>query len=254
MCDFKWSRFVAALRWDYELSKRTFLRKFIALFFSSMLIIYLFRFAGNVGFYVFFLSAVAIFGVSKAFASLKMKQHYVSYLMVPASNMEKFVVKWVLYTVVWVVMALLAFALADVALLLLSKVFGAWGFSSQEQIPTIAEIWRNLQAGGCFSVSSLVPFVIIVVWMHSIYLLGGLFFRRNATLFTTIVCFAVSVLILIIIAKFVASVDWDVYEVNRVVARWYLIIGCSFFTILNYFLSYRIFKRLQVIAPKWVNV
>ena len=250
-CDFNWSRFVAVLRWEMQSHKRFFVRKFAGVFFALMLLLYLIHFnnSGLVWLLGLFLFTFSVLGIGQLFYHLKTKQDYVSYLMLPASHLEKFVARWLMFTVVWTLIGLLGMIAAFLVTSLLGYIFGGW----TSDIPTLLDLMRSWAVWD-YSLSETLSLVIVVAWIHSIYLLGGTFFRRNAPLLTTVVVFAVGVLVAVILTKCLMRIDWDVYEVNETVAYWYGTIGGSLWTILNYCLSFRIFKRFQIIAYKWINV
>ena len=254
MSNFKWNRFVDTFRWDLASQKRFFLRKLLGMFFAFLLLMYIFHFSGeHVGpFYQVVMYMYVIIGISELFKNLNTKQDYVTYLMLPASHLEKYVVRWLSFTVIWIIVGILGFLAADVVSLLLS-----YALSWNDHVMNISSVWDNISASAPTNGEAWmgwISFAVFTVWLHSVFMLGGTFFRRNASLLTTSVVFVVGVLLIILIFKSAQHIDWDVYELNETVAYWYLIVGGSVFTLLNYYLSYKIFKRYQIITSKWVNV
>jgi hypothetical protein len=88
--------------------------------------------------------------------------------------------------------------------------------------------------------------------MHSIYILGGTFFRRNAWLFTTI-----SLILAVIILSWIGT-ECGGFDLNlqSTDSSMKLNIASVIFLILivfNYIASYKLFTRMQVINNKWIN-
>lgn len=181
--------------------------------------------------------------------------------MLPASNAEKFLTSYIGVLLTAFVVPLVSFFVADVvqwlislltdhkqallltplafsdALDLLSKFFG-----ENAQIA-----WAGLPN---------------ILWLHSFYLLSGLFFKKLRWLSVTITLGALATLTTLSIAiggfLFLDTLKDSDYSIEFLPwAGDALMHGTSILflllTVLNYWLSFRIFKRLQVINNRFFN-
>jgi hypothetical protein len=74
-------------------------------------------------------------------------------------------------------------------------------------------------------------------------------------LFTYALCFLAGIFLLGLAKEFITN-GWDIYldDLNK---RYYIIILCIVLTAFSaaaYFLSYKIFRRMQVVGRKWFNL
>ena len=101
-----------------------------------------------------------------------------------------------------------------------------------------------------------------ILWLHSFYLLSGLFFKKLRWLSATITLGALATLTTLSIAiggfLFLDTLKDSDYSIEFVPwAGDALMHGTSILflllTVLNYWLSFRIFKRLQVINNRFFN-
>ena len=95
--------------------------------------------------------------------------------------------------------------------------------------------------------------ILFFLWLQSLYALGGTFFRRFQWLIVTLLLF---------IMMFVVSY-WVKVKVEGLNIRWlldlknnlaYVNIALAILTVFNYWLSFRFFKRTQVINNRFVNI
>ena len=93
--------------------------------------------------------------------------------------------------------------------------------------------------------------IITLLWIISVYLLGGMFFRRYAWLFVSLGFF----ILMILFAQFVMHYKSD-YIIEIQENTFYIVISIVFglLTLLNVWLSYRFFCKLQLINRKWINI
>lgn len=199
---------------------------------------------------------------TQCFSKLSDKQWRVRLLMLPASNGEKMVSTYVLNLVLCLLQPLVAYVLADVLQWLVALIIDY--HAAYLTTP-------SLLMGMCYGIGelfSLTAFsgleaLLALVWLHSVYLLGGIFFRKYSVLWTTIVLGGLGVLVSIAMAilglfwlrglaasdfYWVESYPWAA-DVVRVVVDVLALLVISF----NYWLTFRIFKRLQVINNRFFN-
>jgi hypothetical protein len=205
-----------------------------------------------------------IVGASLNFEIMKEKENRLTFLMLPASNLEKFVSRWLYITVGFTVSYFIALLGADLLRMLFLLISG------HEVVGSVfIDFFKTLSDSSVFANhiyvngndfytnnSWAIPFTIcmnlLCVWMHSIYILGGTFFRRNAWLFTTI-----SLILAVIILSWIGT-ECGGFDLNlqSTDSSMKLNIASVIFLILivfNYIASYKLFTRMQVINNKWIN-
>jgi hypothetical protein len=101
--------------------------------------------------------------------------------------------------------------------------------------------------------------ILILIAIQAYCTLCGTFFRKSAivmtVLFTYALCFLAGIFLLGLAKEFITN-GWDIYldDLNK---RYYIIILCIVLTAFSaaaYFLSYKIFRRMQVVGRKWFNL
>ena len=91
----------------------------------------------------------------------------------------------------------------------------------------------------------------LTIWVISVYLLGGMFFRRYAGLFVSLGFF----LILMAIGYFGSRYEPDyMIEIDKDAFLYGTSLVLAILSLLNVWFSYRLFCRLQLINHKWINI
>ena len=229
---------------------------------------------------------------------LKTKGRGLNYLMMPATNMEKFVARALVNTILLIVMAFAALLLADLVRMLFVPLFEVkefYGFTFPRILGEIGETfsslyrtgseeWDVIEGGivtvignnpykGCLTVSI---FVIAILCVHSIFILGGCFWRKAAIVKILLVWFTAGLTIAWIVIKLepIMMDSSKLSEIFSFINNWLPNGAFSFIeslpealmflrsvgivlllalTILNWWLSYRYFARKQVVPVSRVN-
>ena len=228
---------------------------------------------------------------------LKTKGRGLNYLMMPATNMEKFVARVLVNTILLIVMAFAALLLADLVRMLfvplfevkefygftLPRVLGEIGETFSSLYRTGSEEWDVIEGGivtvignnpykGCLTVSI---FVIAILCVHSIFILGGCFWRKAAIVKILLVWFTAGLTIAWIVIKLelimtdssklseiFSFINWlpngafsfiESLPEALIFLRSVGIVLLLALTILNWWLSYRLFSRKQVVPVSRVN-
>ena len=229
---------------------------------------------------------------------LKTKGRGLNYLMMPATNMEKFVARTLVNTILLIVMAFAALLLADLVRMLfvplfevkefygftLPRILGEIGETFSSLYRTGSEEWDVIEGGivtvignnpykGCLTVSI---FVIAILCVHSIFILGGCFWRKAAIVKILLVWFTAGLTIAWIVIKLepIMMDSSKLSEIFSFINNWLPNGAFSFIeslpealmflrsvgivlllalTILNWWLSYRLFSRKQVVPVSRVN-
>lgn len=188
-------------------------------------------------------------------ANYRKRQGALAFLALPASSAEKYVVRFLLVTVFWGVALCAGFLCFDLIQYLIAHLT----VGGQAQMGTFAYLLSGsdttpIQAQGPFA-ATLAAWLLFF-WFQSLYALGGTFFRR----------FQWIVVSVILVTVFIFVFSWLSGGGIRSFMQWIMgnnIHPEGFFTVvsvvlallimLNYWLSYRLFRRTQLIQNRWVN-
>ena len=230
-------------------------------------------------------SFLLVYFASEIMKNMRTKEQRFSYLMLPATPLEKFVSRALYVTVGMFVMILLASLLAEVARWAFMPFFDqvpdglkvclwpdAWGYIGETISPFQTKVhfiategispdaWPREERSIFFEI---MMGYWITLWGHSLYVLGGNYFGKYA-FFKTI---GVIILIAVLVSMGISHIDFHVGpgtfewldEFFRNNSHWLTesfvagVVGFIFFclTALNWWLSYKLFTRQQVIKPKF---
>lgn len=277
MSNFNTKRFIQTLKWSAQATKKE-----IATIAGCMFFIYLVPFIisvigtqGDSDIVVdssienatmactFFFGVYTMISGCWIMNNMKTKEQRITFKMLPASDLEKFIVRVLYITVVWVLIGVVAFCLADLCRMLICFISGSHGTYST--IPDVLNMWfgpanthsMRMTSWGLNFIAGVLAINAWVFWAHSFYVLGGAFFRRRQFILTSCAHFALGILTLIIISyipvgNIILSAEDGVKFVNTIAYAYTavaIIVG-----LLNWWLTYRLFKRSQVINNKWINL
>ena len=191
---------------------------------------------------IFFITL--IIGPSLMFQSMKGKHDLQTLLMLPASNFEKFLMRystWILLIPLYV----LAFFAADLLQYLMNVVGGNERvmFVTTKMIEKIGDMAQQVSA----EPRNIMLFIyVLLFWLHSVYAVGATFFRSHkfSAIFTTVA--------VIVFGMFLVWLDMDSENDALLTYKYTSVIFCVW-AIVNFWLSYRLFCRNQVIG-KYVNL
>lgn len=195
------------------------------------------------------------------FSNMKTKEQRITFKMLPATDLEKFVVRALYATVVWWLMAFVAFCLADLFRMLVSLIAGVSIKGSAVPL-FLSMIFDNTNV----SINSLntndVAFATAIFvmanawafWAHSLYILGGTLFRRRQFVLTTLAHSIIGLVFTPMLIHFVDSSDSLALRDSLVAIVWTAAAVFAVWGLLDWWLSYRIFRRMQVINNKWLNI
>ena len=292
---FSFSRLALVMKRDWMENWKTNLYTFLGIF-LAFLFVYLVCMADENGSYRGFDEVLAgafagissfllVYSASEIMKNMRTKEQRFSYLMLPATPLEKFVSRALYVTVGMFVMILLASLLAEVVRWAFMPFFDqvpeglkvclwpdAWGYvweaisPFQTKVHFIAtegispDAWPREERSIFFEI---MMGYWITLWGHSLYVLGGNYFGKYA-FFKTI---GVIILIAVLVSMGISHIDFHVGpgtfewldEFIRNNSHWLTeafaagVVGFIFFcfTALNWWLSYKLFARQQVIQPKF---
>ncbi len=203
----------------------------------------------------FMMTVLVIMSPSFIMRKLDKTNRAVEFFALPASTKEKYVASWIFI----VIGGLLAFFVGFVAYDILQFLFALVFAPGQAECATVHLYTDGLSkvfdssSGVSFSMVTVIAGILFFLWLQSLYALGGTFFRRFQWLIVTLLLF---------IMMFVVSY-WVKVKVEGLNIRWlldlknnlaYVNIALAILTVFNYWLSFRFFKRTQVINNRFVNI
>lgn len=283
---FDWKRFVMMMRWDIisYWKQMTAMTSGITFAMSIIFVLqlwsmrgflsmpemseqygewYMMQMVGYVRIFVFFyIGAMAAF----LFSNMNTKENRLAFLIQPASNLEKYLVRLLHVTVGSLICVLVALLVADLIQFIFS-LFLSRGYHGSVTLHIFDRLfWSGDGESALFDGVDAWFVLAAGIWIHSLYLLGGAFFRRRAWLFTT--CVFLLLVFLFVSTGFSMFMDMsDTYygvmlidgeepdhrEYFTTVATISALVF-HLVTLFNYWASYKLFTRMQVINNKWINV
>ena len=186
------------------------------------------------------------------------RQQYVDKLMLPASKLEKYTASYLLTLVQGLAAIAVSFVVADVVNYLVMLLLN----SDKATLVTLSLFNQVSDSNEYATAGEVVADVLAFWWIHSLYLLGGTFFRKRNWIFTTLTL----IVAFLVVGGGLTFVTWktlnllygDYFRIVFVDGSegyigWGLAILTSAFIVLNYWLSYRFYKRIQLIGHKFTN-
>ncbi len=213
---------------------------------------------------------------------LKTKGRGLNYLMMPATNMEKFVARALVNTILLIVMAFAALLLADLVRMLfvplfevkefygftLPRILAEFGETFSSAYRTGGEVWgptvdgtvRVIGFSAYYGAVNVTTMVAAFLFAHSLFILGGCVWRKAAIIkiwITQIVVTSAVVWIFVKLEPYVLPWLGDVltslFETEQQAGMTLMGIAIPVLlalTALNWWLGYRLFSRKQVVAPQ----
>ena len=168
-------------------------------------------------------------------------------LMLPASRLEKYTARLVYCAVIIPLMCLLCL-LAAIGLRMLLELL-----AGHSVIDSGLDVFK-LTSLGSGTVTNFLSFV----WSMSLFVLGGTFFRKLPFVWTAGVMMMLSILLGIVLAAVMmanpANIDSTMTSFIHLSTSWYTGLFYALFAVFNIWLSYRLYRRLQVVQNNWFNV
>ena len=293
---FNINRFGKTLRWVVSVN----FRKLLLWFAGSVLAVFLgeivFKVMNPYGgpdsmlrdfsqFLTMILILVSLIMASSIVSNINEKRKREAFLMLPASNLEKFLSLLVYSTVICIACAFLAIVLGDALRMLSYWAVGYRGMPYEDGmyynsvtidatgetyywwssvIPMLIEtIIPNVVASASLPVDYIVvqlAFIIgMILWVHSTYILGGTLLRKYSFVGTSVFVILLDTLIIrLIIASGMTMfhTQWyngELIEYEIGVVSWIIAFVSPILSALNYWASFQIFKRFELITNKWMN-
>jgi hypothetical protein len=263
MIQFSFNRYKKLAHWSLVNDKRYYVKAFLQVTVMLLLIFMFFTIMtttnmgrqGNYGPCAFTACAMilvsVVMGPAFMFYSMEGKHDHQRLMMLPASNFEKYLMRystWMILLPIYIV----AFFAAD---LMQYAIHGMLGHSYVTFVTSVIVKFFE-EALSSDAVTSDYHFLnsvfVSCLWCHSMYAVGATFFRSRKFnwILTTGVIIVITVLSVWLTKEgSVLQYDWKISKTNYVIG---CMIQCTWI-VLNFWLSYRLFCRNQVIG-KYVNL
>ena len=266
---FSFPRFVQLIRYEVA-TRRKSLGYFALGSYAGLLAAYLGVNAASNNFDIFnrgaymatviaFLIYLCIYGAS-ILSPTRQKGDVTNLLMLPATNSEKFVVRFLAVTVGLVVIACVNIVLADLSRIVIIRLF-----SNTEEFRHIVfdQFFTSLLCTHSVTVYNnameinLTPFTLL--WFQSLYIMGGLWQTKKAqrTTVTWVVVLWTGIFLLTIMGA-ETSIDLLLHEIqdsNEIVQ---MVVGAeillSLFALCNWFIAYRRFCTMQIKERSFIQL
>ena len=289
MNSFSFNRFGKMLRWVLSVNQRRILYavagSVVGVFMAEMILLKMtsydtpFRMLnqyGDVGAAVFAVASLIL--VSTIVSGVNEKRKREAFLMLPASNLEKFLALMTYTSVVCVLGVFLAFVLGDSLRMAWFWVSGPyteietsmmgnpvetyywWSSAIPEMVNRLTP--HVLEADSCnwfYLVMYIVVIAAIAVWTHSLLIIGGTLFRKYSFVISCIIFILFWVIFVKTTHYFELSMFTSTWENGRYVSgevgipAYVLAVLLPLLAVFNYWASFHIFKNFQLITNKWTN-
>ena len=213
----------------------------------------------------------AIFlGASFVFKNVATKQQRIAFFSLPASNLEKFLVRLFHVMIGYPLCFLVALAFADIMQLFLSFILlkgPDYSVVVKSVTALFTPIYSDLNGEiikGCLlfpngftlvGIMESLSYLTFFASNYAFWILCGTLFRRTAGLLTLASQVVIGFVVIMIIRVFCSPSVGNSLNESSALALAYLFIAIAWVVIaLMYCGSYRLFSRMQVINNKWLNV
>lgn len=289
MNTFSFNRFGKTLRWVLSVNQRRILYAIagsvVGVFMAEMILLRMgdiyspltmLHYYGQIGAALFAL--VSLILVSTIVSGVNEKRKREAFLMLPASNLEKFLALMTYTSVVCVLGVFLAFVLGDSLRMAWFWISGPYTEAKVSYIgnPTEYYYWWSsaipkmmdnltphiLEADSCnwfYLVMNLFVITAIAVWTHSLLIIGGTLFRKYSFVISCIIFLLFWVIFVKMMHYFELSMFTSTWENGRYVdgeigvPAYVLAVLLPLLAVFNYWASFHIFKNFQLITNKWTN-
>lgn len=236
----------------------------LIIMFKKSTVMILSNFAWAVYLFVIFL------GASFVFKNVATKQQRIAFFSLPASNLEKFLVRLFHVMIGYPLCFLVALAFADIMQLFLSFILlKGPDYSVLVKMITMlySPIYNEISGEvikGCLlfpngftlvGITESLSYFTFFAFNYAFWIFCGTLFRRNAWLLTLASQVVIGFVVIMLLRVFSFPSVGNSLNESSALALAYLFIAIAWVVIaLMYWGSYRLFSRMQVINNKWLNV
>lgn len=267
------NRFLQVLRWQLLLSKRqiiTMMLAFFGLLVIPQMIMLILKPVSDSAFsmtmfsIVFFLVYIVTCGAG-IFTNLKTRQQRINDFMLPASNLEKFISRYLVLIIAIPLAAIVGFLAGDLVQHLLVMAFGkapaGWAVSyAAESMPQLWNFNNPVKEYDDVNSFAFGPwmFIMAVIFQHAVFLFFGSIYHKHPIVMAVLSWMVLGMVVLTLLglgAKLFFDFIDEGYTIilydNWWIALYFIV--AIILSALCYWFAYRRYARLQVINNQWIN-
>lgn len=272
--NFQFSRLLMVMRWDVFTNLKSYLNMMLGMTFALLpfFIMQLYQLSKQyqlfpdtidlsywgMSQYVLMIFSIAMYMMAtQIFMVMKTTGQREQFLMLPASNLEKYISRFLFSTLGAAVAMITAIVVSDLVQLIFSFVLLP-GHHQSVCLSIMALLWKiwttfieNNDSTGVLLLS--LSIVTCGVLVHSFFILCGTLFRKHTIVVSGILFIVMIYLVIYVIESVPGTITTCLMHGDN---SWIfcLLIAELLLAGFQYWLSYKVFTRMQVICNKWINL
>ena len=272
--NFQFSRLLMVMRWDVFTNLKTYLNMILGMTFALLpfFIMQLYQLSKQyqlfpdtidlsywgMSQYVLMIFSIAMYMMAtQIFMVMKTTGQREQFLMLPASNLEKYISRFLFSTLGAAVAMITAIVVSDLVQLIFSFVLLP-GHHQSVCLSIMALLWKiwttfieSIDSAGALMLSLLIMTCGVLV--HSFFILCGTLFRKHTIVVSGILFIVMIYLVIYVIESVPGTITTCLMHGDN---SWIfcLLIAELLLAGFQYWLSYKVFTRMQVICNRWINL
>ena len=272
--NFQFSRLLMVMRWDMFTNLKSYLNMMLGMTFALLpfFIMQLYQLSKQyqlfpdtidlsylgMSQYVLMISSIAMYMMAtQIFMVMKTTGQREQFLMLPASNLEKYISRFLFSTLGAAVAMITAIVVSDLVQLIFSFVLLP-GHHQSVCLSIMALLWKiwttfieSIDSTGALLLSLLIMTCGVLV--HSFFILCGTLFRKHTIVVSGILFIVMTYLVIYVIESVPDTITTCLMHGDN---SWIfcLLIAELLLAGFQYWLSYKVFTRMQVICNRWINL
>ena len=272
--NFQFSRLLMVMRWDMFTNLKSYLNMMLGMTFALLpfFIMQLYQLSKQyqlfpdtidlsywgMSQYVLMIFSIAMYMMAtQIFMVMKTTGQREQFLMLPASNLEKYISRFLFSTLGAAVAMITAIVVSDLVQLIFSFVLLP-GYHQSVCLSIMALLWKiwttlieSIDSAGTLMLSLLIMTCGVLV--HSFFILCGTLFRKHTIVVSGILFIVMTYLVIYVIESVPDTITTCLMHGDN---SWIfcLLIAELLLAGFQYWLSYKVFTRMQVICNKWINL
>ena len=272
--NFQFSRLLMVMRWDVFTNLKSYLNMMLGMTFALLpfFIMQLYQLSKQyqlfpdtidlsywgMSQYVLMIFSIAMYMMAtQIFMVMKTTGQREQFLMLPASNLEKYISRFLFSTLGAAVAMITAIVVADLVQLIFSFLLLP-GHHQSVCLSIMALLWKiwttfieSIDSAGALMLSLLIMTCGVLV--HSFFILCGTLFRKHTIVVSGILFIVMIYLVIYVIESVPGTITTCLMHGDN---SWIfcLLIAELLLAGFQYWLSYKVFTRMQVICNRWINL
>ena len=272
--NFQFSRLLMVMRWDMFTNLKSYLNMMLGMTFALLpfFIMQLYQLSKQyqlfpdtidlsywgMSQYILMIFSIAMYMMAtQIFMVMKTTGQREQFLMLPASNLEKYISRFLFSTLGAAVAMITAIVVSDLVQLIFSFVLLP-GHHQSVCLSIMALLWKiwttfieSIDSAGALMLSLLIMTCGVLV--HSFFILCGTLFRKHTIVVSGILFIVMIYLVIYVIESVPGTITTCLMHGDN---SWIfcLLIAELLLAGFQYWLSYKVFTRMQVICNKWINL